>query len=167
MRKRTLLLNSDYSPLTFLHERRVFKFLAVDKVDIISTWDDTIKILDKEIFFPSILKLKNQIKRSFRPITFSRHELLKRDNRTCQYCSRQLSNSEVTIDHLIPKSKGGKTSFLNCVISCQVCNSFKGSKTLEESGLKLLNTPKHPSNFNHNPFFDKLTCWHEDWNYYR
>jgi len=166
MLKRTLLLNGDYTPLTFLHEKRVLKFLAVDKVEILSIWDDKISVFNTEINFPATLKLKNQIKRCFRPLTYSRNELIKRDERKCQFCSRHLRYEEITIDHLVPRALGGKTNFLNCVVSCKICNTFKGSKTLEQSGLKLIRQPFHPTNYKCDPFFDRVPSWHEDWNFY-
>lgn len=171
--KRTLLLNKDYSALTFLNEKRTLKFLAIeylynDKIEIVSTWDDKIKILDQELNFPATIRLKNQIKRSYRPLIFSKRSILIRDENKCQFCNRYLKDADATIDHLVPKSKGGKTSFLNCVISCFICNNLKGSKTLEECGLKLIKEPIHPKNYNHNPFYDtQIHSWHEDWNYWK
>lgn len=170
-RKRTLLLNNNYEPLTFLTEKRTLSFLAReflfnDKVEIISTWDDDIKIFNDTVNFPAILRLKSQIKRSYKPLSFSRKELLKRDNSSCQFCAKRLNDKDITIDHIIPKSKGGKTSFLNCVVSCLPCNSKKGNNLMEEVGMKLVKKPTHPILYSHDPFRDKITSWHEDWNFY-
>lgn len=167
MNKRTLLINNDYSPLTFLNERRVYKFLALDKVEVLSYWDDRIKFSDSYMNFPAVMKLKHQIKRSYKPVNYSKNVLIRRDNKTCQYCARTLDDSEITVDHLLPKCKGGKTTFTNCVVSCLVCNSFKGSKSLEESGLKLLKQPIQPVRMTFDPFFHKISTWHEDWNFYK
>jgi hypothetical protein len=170
--KRTLLLNKDYSPLTFLTERRALRFLANEiissnKVEIMSVWDDHIKINEDYYYFPATLRLKNQIKRCFRPLIFSKRALIVRDESTCQFCNRVLNESDATVDHLIPKSKGGNTSFLNCVIACFICNNIKGNKSLNESGLKLIKQPVHPKNYNISPFNEKISCWHEDWNYWK
>lgn len=171
MKKRTLLLNANYQPLTFLTERRTLSFLGKeftsgDKVEIMSTWDDEIDISGIKIFFPATLKLKNLINRSYKPLSFSRNELIKRDNNTCQYCSKKIYGVDVTVDHLIPKSKGGVTSFLNCVIACLPCNSRKSNLSIKESGMKLIKQPIHPIIYNHNPFNDRISSWHEDWNFY-
>lgn len=170
-KKRTLLLNADYQPLTFLNERRALTFLAKEfidnnKVEILSTWDDEIRILDFDVLFPATLKLKNLIYRSYKPLSFSRSELIKRDNNTCQFCSKKIYGTDITVDHIIPKSKGGQTSFINCVISCLPCNSKKGNMTLSECGMKLVKQPIHPVLYSHDPFRDKITSWHEDWNFY-
>lgn len=170
-KKRTLLLNANYEPLTFLTEKRALTFLAKefidnDKVEIISTWNDSIEIYNKNINFPAILKLKKQIKRSYKPLSFSRKELIKRDNNLCQFCSKKIYGSEITVDHIVPKSKGGETSFLNCVIACLPCNSKKANLSLDESGLKLIKKPIHPVLYSHDPFRDRITSWHEDWNFY-
>ena len=108
MKKRTLLINNDYTPLTFLNERRVYKFLALDKVEVLSHWDDEIKVFDTYLNFPAVLRLKHQIKRSYKPVNYSKNVLIRRDNRTCQYCARVLADHEITIDHLVPKCKKGK-----------------------------------------------------------
>jgi len=75
---------------------------------------------------------------------FSRKAIYERDNGTCQYSGRKLSFEEGNIDHVLPRSKGGRTSFENCVLSDKRVNTKKGSKTLSESGLKLLAKPKVP-----------------------
>jgi 5-methylcytosine-specific restriction endonuclease McrA len=78
-------------------------------------------------------------------VVFSRQNLLLRDKYTCQYCGKYLkSPKERTIDHIIPKSRGGKTVWTNVVLCCKKCNLKKGDKTPEEAGLKLLKQPKAP-----------------------
>lgn len=78
-------------------------------------------------------------------VLFSRQNLFLRDRFTCQYCGKILKNpKERTIDHIIPKSKGGKTIWTNVVLCCKKCNIKKGDKTPEEAGLKLLRQPKPP-----------------------
>lgn len=78
----------------------------------------------------------------------SRYMLYKRDDGKCAYCGKSLSQKESTIDHIIPKDKGGLTTWDNCVISCKPCNNFKDNKTLEESGMKLLIHPYNPKKNN-------------------
>jgi 5-methylcytosine-specific restriction endonuclease McrA len=80
-----------------------------------------------------------------RKLVFSRANIYKRDRYTCQYCSRRLDMKELTIDHVFPRSKGGVSSWTNCVLSCWDCNSKKADKTLAESGLKLLKHPIKPN----------------------
>jgi len=78
-------------------------------------------------------------------VIFSRQNLFLRDKLTCQYCGKLLKNpKERTIDHIIPKSRGGKTVWTNVVLCCKKCNLKKGNRTPEEAGLKLLKTPRTP-----------------------
>ncbi len=162
--KQCLLLNATYEIISFIPEKRAIKLLFKEnKVEPISYWDDYIY---KNIKNPSILRLKKHVKRNFYTLNFSRKTLINRDKSTCQFCSIKLIASEVTIDHLVPKSQGGGTNFLNCVVSCKNCNNKKGNKTLEESGLKLIKPPIHPKfspsyNINYNK-----ECWHDDWKNY-
>lgn len=163
--KRTLLLNANYEPLTFLSEKRVFKFLAKEKVEPLSYWDDWFTLNNEVNYFPSILRLKNQIKQSFTYPVFSKRNIVRRDDYTCQFCGVKLSENSVTIDHVIPKSKGGANSFTNCVTSCFDCNNRKSNLTLEQSGMKLLRKPEHLK-YKRNIFETNISCWHEDWNFY-
>lgn len=163
MFKKTLLLNANYEVLSFVSERRAFKLYFKDKIDVLSSWDEIVKCGDLKINYPATIKLKNLIKRNYFFINFSRQAIVKRDNQTCQYCFKKLILSEVTIDHVIPKSKGGSSSFTNCVVSCNLCNNKKSDLTLEKSGLKLAIKPTHPSfdgkyYFSHPPKY-----WHQDW----
>jgi len=78
-------------------------------------------------------------------VVFSRHNLVLRDRYTCQYCGKLLKNpKDRTIDHIVPKSRGGKTVWTNVVLCCKKCNLKKGDRTPEEAGLKLLKKPKAP-----------------------
>lgn len=80
-----------------------------------------------------------------REIRFTRRSLLKRDKHTCQYCGKSPSPAQLTIDHVIPKSKGGKHTWLNCVISCFDCNIKKGNKYLEQTNMRLMSQPHEPA----------------------
>jgi 5-methylcytosine-specific restriction endonuclease McrA len=75
---------------------------------------------------------------------FSRFSVFKRDKYVCQYCGAQPGKEFVTIDHVHPKSKGGDTSWLNCVTACEPCNSSKSNRTPQQAGMKLRNEPKQP-----------------------
>jgi|SRR5579859_813698 len=167
MSKKTLLLNSTYEPLSFLSERRALKLIFKDKCDIINNWNDDIVWQSGKIKLPAIIKLKYYIRRNI-VITnnFSRKILIKRDKSQCKYCFKKLTSSQITIDHIIPKSQGGITSFDNCVVSCLDCNYRKGSKTLEQSGLILLEKPFHPLSPSYGLFLDSREVWHPSWNNY-
>lgn len=163
MISRTLLLNSTYEVISFLHEKKVFKLIVKDKVDIISNWDDIVKCGSKEFHYPSVLKLKQMVRINAHYISFSRQAIVKRDRHVCQYCSKKLKPSEITIDHVVPRCRGGGNSFTNCVVSCLPCNNKKGDKLLEESGLQLIMRPVPPS-FERDIYFPySAEFWHKDW----
>lgn len=164
MSKKTLLLNASYEVLSFIPERKVFKFLFKDKVEIVSTWEEFINWGADKIKYPSILRLKNHVRRNYFSSNFSRKALIKRDKGTCQYCAKKLIASQITIDHVIPRAQGGITSFHNCVICCQSCNSKKADRTPEQATMTLLKRPTHPSFTACYYVSDPQDHWHNDWN---
>lgn len=163
MSKKTLLLNASYEVLSFIPERKVYKLLIKDKVEVISSWEEDIKWLTGKIKHPSILRLKNHVKRNYFNSNFSRKALVKRDRNTCQYCSRKLTASQITVDHVLPRAQGGITSFTNCVVCCQICNNKKADKTPEQANMILLKKPTHPSFSAQYYVSDPQEYWHEDW----
>lgn len=163
MGKKTLLLSANYEVLALIHEKRAIKLLIKDKVDVVSAWDDSLKWFDDEIKQPSIIRLKSQIKRHSYFISFSRASLVRRDKSICQYCSKSLTAANVTIDHVLPKSLGGGTSFSNCVVSCKPCNSKKANRTPEQANMTLLKRPMSPSFQVHLQLKDGTDHWHTDW----
>lgn len=93
---------------------------------------------------PEIIILRSYHGMPFTEVNFNRRNLYKRDNYTCQYCHSQLGPSKLNIDHVVPTSRGGRTSWTNCVVSCIPCNTKKANKMLNDSGLSLLKRPKKP-----------------------
>ena len=92
---------------------------------------------------PIVLRVLKMIKRrSRRNIAFSKKNILRRDNYTCQYCGHKSHN--LTVDHIIPKSRGGRASWTNMVVACKPCNLSKGNQTVVEAGMKLLRNPSKP-----------------------
>ena len=166
MSKKTLLLNSTYEVLSFIPERKVFKLLFKDKVEVVSAWDEKIQWVDNKIGHPSILRLKNHVRRNYFNNSFSRKALVKRDKSTCQFCGKKLAASQITVDHVVPRAQGGITSFTNCVVSCQVCNNKKADRTPEEAGFTLAKKPVHPSFSAYNYVADPQDHWHPDWDDY-
>jgi hypothetical protein len=163
MSKKTLLLNASYEVLCFIPERKVCKLIIKDKVEVISDWDDYIIWGKGKVRHPSILRLKTHIRRNFFNSNFSRKALIKRDKSTCQYCSKKLPASQITIDHVLPRAQGGITSFTNCVVCCHTCNNKKADKTPEQANMVLLKKPTHPSFATHNYVSDPQEYWHHDW----
>lgn len=92
---------------------------------------------------PSVIRLRHYVRRRFRPrIAFNRRNVFRRDNGLCQYCG--LPAAELTLDHVVPRSRKGPTSWDNVVACCRDCNSRKRDRTPEEAGMMLLSRPRAP-----------------------
>jgi 5-methylcytosine-specific restriction endonuclease McrA len=161
--KKVLLLNSTYEILAFISDRKALKLYFKGKVEIISSWPD-IEILygSNMMNFPATLRLKYFVKKNYTQLVFSRKSVFKRDKFTCQYCGKFLKSGQVTVDHVIPKSMGGTSSFNNCVTSCYSCNNRKGSRTPEQANMTLLTRPVVPNGYLH--YVSEQEGWHDDWN---
>jgi hypothetical protein len=169
MSRKTLLLNSDWSPLCFVTERRAIKFITCDRADVVdvgngaSLWDDVYHFAEGFVHVPATIRLRKRIERKRFVPQFSKLVLFNRDAWTCQYCGVQLcGRAEATVDHVVPRCKGGVTSWTNCVTSCRPCNKKKGDRSLADAHMSLLEQPKVPP---HTLAYDKTrsSAWHDDW----
>ncbi|MBV6645680.1 MAG: HNH endonuclease [Cyclobacteriaceae bacterium] len=143
MTSSVLVLNQDYSPLSLCSAERAFLLIYLRKAELINEVDElSLRSVSKSYPFPSVIRIFSYINIPYRGVVLSRHNVFKRDMNECQYCG---SRQNLTLDHLIPKSKGGKSSWMNLVTACKPCNSKKGDFTPEEVGLKLRRKPKKPS----------------------
>ena len=97
-----------------------------------------------KIAIPDVVKLSRFNKLPRRDVKFSRSNILNHYKRKCCYCGEKVTPADATWDHLLPRSKGGSTDWLNIVLSCRVCNARKADKTVEEAGMKLLVKPSKP-----------------------
>lgn len=147
----TLLLNNSYQPLRFIPEKDVFKLLAKEKVDSLAYWEHLIRHGDNGTMkHPSVVKLKLQIKYHPKFVKLNRVQIFKRDQFICQYCGFAGTTAELSIDHIIPQSQKGKTSWLNCTTACKSCNGKKKNRTPEQAEMRLINQPfvYHPTILN-------------------
>lgn len=162
---KTLLLNNNMQPLAFICEKKAIRLLYKEKVDIISVWNN-IRYFHSNGFIdlPATLKLKYNINRQAVKMLFSRNAIFKRDRYSCSYCGVFLSPNQITLDHIIPKSRGGTSSFDNCVAACLDCNKRKADRLLEEVNMKLLNKPKTPEGYLFIP--SEKEKWHSSWKFF-
>jgi 5-methylcytosine-specific restriction endonuclease McrA len=127
-----LLLNADgqpvnYIPLSTIDWKEAVTYMWLDKVSVLEWYDDwVVHSANWETRVPAVVMLKNMLKRRSNP-RFSKHNIFIRDLFTCQYCSTQFPRNELTLDHVLPISKGGRTSWDNIVAACNPCNSRKGN----------------------------------------
>ena len=120
------------------------KLTLAEKVKVLKYSDRVIKSVDKVFKAPAVLVLIKVVRTVYRgKVPFSRKNVLIRDRFTCAYCGK--SNKSLTIDHVIPRLKGGKTDFDNCVACCKDCNIKKGSGTPRKAGMHLVNRPYQPT----------------------
>jgi len=110
---------------------------------VIERYKNGIRSISIEIPYPSVIRLNMYIRKPFKTVSLSRKNIFKRDKNRCQYCGK--NHQAMTIDHLIPKSVGGKDTWENLVCACLRCNGIKGNRTPEQAEMKLLNKPKKPS----------------------
>jgi len=143
--ERAILLNSDFTYLNTISWKRAVCLVIKDKVEVITASSRRIATMDSafEMFVPKVLRLLHLVRTVYtRKAAFTPKNLLVRDSHTCQYCKNK--SKKLTIEHVIPQSRGGKTNFENCVIACEACNSKKGNKTPREAGMQLKSTPYQP-----------------------
>lgn len=106
---------------------------------------DFISTISFKIKIPQVIILMLYDRLPPRRIKFTRKNIYRRDNNSCQYCGKRLSTEELNLEHVLPLSRGGKNTWENVVCSCIKCNMRKGSRTLEESGMWLVRKPKKPN----------------------
>jgi 5-methylcytosine-specific restriction endonuclease McrA len=141
-----LVLNADFRPLSYLPLslwpwQEAIKAAFLDRVVVIAEYDTTVRSPSIEIPLPSVVVLKEYV-RPARTAAFTRFNLFLRDEFTCQYCG---AKDGLTFDHVLPRSRGGRTTWANVVAACGPCNLRKGSKTLKQAGMSLRRTPARPS----------------------
>lgn len=144
-----LILNADYRPLSYFplslwSWQEAVKAVFRDSVVVISEYERVVRSTAQEIRLPSVLALKEYIPMSRTP-AFTRFNLFLRDEFTCQYCSDGFKTHDLTFDHLIPRSRGGRTSWDNIVTACRNCNTAKGNKMPEQCNMFPMNTPHQPT----------------------
>lgn len=128
----TLILNRDASPLSLLplsaiRWQEAIKYICLDRVTVLEWYDDwVVRSANWETRVPAVIMVKEYVKKNSMP-RLSKFNVTLRDRFECQYCSTRVNMKHVTMDHVVPISKGGETSWENIVASCGPCNSRKGS----------------------------------------
>ena len=130
-----------YYPLSLWCWQDAIKAVFLDRVNIVSLYDKTVRSPNAEIRLPSVVSLKTYVKPSRQP-AFTRFNVFLRDRFTCQYCG---GHDELTFDHVIPRSKGGTTVWSNIVAACSACNLRKGDRLPEVAQMWPARAPYQPS----------------------
>lgn len=142
--EKVLLLNLDYQPIKFISWEKAMFLVFKEKVRIVEESDKFVHTVSDKFNVPLMVVLKKFVKNIFSDLTPSRKRIFQRDNNACVYCN---SKKDLTIDHLIPRSKGGQDTWENMVTACSPCNGRKGNKSLKDSGMTLLRKPYRPNRF--------------------
>lgn len=141
-----LVLNADYRPLSYFPLslwpwQEAVKASFLDRVQIIAEYDEVVRSPSMEMRIPSVVVLKEYVRPALYP-AFTRFNLFLRDEFTCQYCG---AAGEMTFDHVIARSRGGRTTWENVVAACSPCNLAKASLTLREARMNLRKPPHRPT----------------------
>ena len=166
-----LVLNKLFMAVHVISVRRAFCLLCKDLAEVVSledgqyatynfeTWrevsefralhfrqadDDWVRTVSSEIQVPRVIRLLDYDKLPKQTVKFNRRNIFARDNNQCQYCGRKFPTSELSLDHVIPRSKGGQSSWENIVCACVSCNVRKGGRTPKEAHLSLIRRPEKP-----------------------
>jgi 5-methylcytosine-specific restriction endonuclease McrA len=137
-----LVLNLDFQPLNVCNVRRAVVLLAKDKATVIEQNGHIVTSERLRFPSPSVIRLAYHVKRPRPVVKLTRKEVLQRDDHTCQYCGKR--GSDLTLDHVMPRHRGGQHTWENVVAACRHCNHKKGGRTLHESKMQLLRAPKRP-----------------------
>lgn len=156
-----LVLNRHYQPVHVTTAKRAFSLLYLGVAQALDrslrafdfeSWsqlsaemeDDVVHTIDRAVRIPRVIVLQIYDRLPRTKIRFSRHNIYMRDGNTCQYCGRELARTELNLDHVVPRSQGGRTTWENVVCCCVDCNLAKGARTPAQAGVRLLKPPQRP-----------------------
>jgi 5-methylcytosine-specific restriction endonuclease McrA len=140
----TLMLDQAYAPIKVIPWQRAIQLLFLGKVEVVEEHDGFVRSTKLVMKIPAVVRLLRAFRRHRKPVKFSRVNIYGRDDYRCQYCSDKFAMSELTYDHVIPRSQGGKTTWTNIVTACEACNSKKAGRTPEQARMKLRKQPVQP-----------------------
>lgn len=138
-----LVLNQNYEPLNICNTRRALVLVIDGKAEVLEEYAAGVSSATRVFPSPSVIRLIYMIRRPRPRVKLTRREVFIRDNYTCQYCGRQ--SGDLTIDHIVPRHRGGSHTWENLVSACKACNHRKGGKSLQEARMLLRSQPKEPS----------------------
>ncbi|MCF0057725.1 HNH endonuclease [Dyadobacter sp. CY356] len=140
---KVLVLNQDYSALSVCTVPKAFLLVYLNKAELLAeSPTHFLRTVRDNYPMPVVIRLNSYIHLPYRGVVMTRHNIFKRDGNRCQYCG---THDHLTLDHVMPKSRGGKTTWDNLATACKRCNSKKGDYTPEEAGMHLRQRPFRPS----------------------
>ena len=143
MNNKTLVLNQDYRALTICPSTRAFLLVYMKKAEMITDVKNSYyHTVSSHFPIPSVIRLRDYVPVPYKGVMLSRQNIFRRDNHKCQYCG---VSSDLTLDHVMPKSRKGGSSWDNLVTACKSCNARKGDLTPDEAKMPLRQRPFKPS----------------------
>ncbi len=143
-----LVLNQRYEPLTICRAKRAVVLVYLGKAEMLENGIGFVHSAAHTFPLPSVIRLACMVKRPYRKRRMSRYEIFNRDRYTCQYCGQV--TRQLTLDHVIPRFRGGQHTWENVVSACVPCNRRKAGRTPQEANMKLISSPAYPGD---GPFF--------------
>ena len=142
---KTLVLDSSYTPRSVISSSRAFIVVYKGNAGVVEEYDCNFKICNPELIIPkpAVIRVPKYVYTQQHRVALTRENIFKRDCHSCVYCGYEEKNENLTLDHVIPKSKGGKNTWDNLVTACRWCNGEKGDLSLEEYG-KDIPVPMRP-----------------------
>ena len=137
-----LVLNQDYEPLNVCSVRRALVLVLRGRAEVIEIGRGVLRTASRLVQLPSVIRLVHYIRRPRPKVRLSRREVFARDGWTCMYCGRL--GLDLTLDHVVPRHRGGGHSWDNLVAACKACNHRKAGRTPEEAKMRLLQAPFEP-----------------------
>lgn len=157
---RVLVLNQSYEPITLCSPLKAISLLYLSKAELIVAKNDKyLRSINLSFEYPSVIKLNEYKRIRFREIVLNKKNVMRRDLYSCQYCGSKLN--QLTIDHIIPKSRGGEHTWENLTTACVRCNNFKGNRTPSEAKMTLMTKPIRPNYFTF--LFNSFKNNNEEW----
>ena len=142
LNSRVLVLNQNYEPMSVCSAKRAIVLLYLEKAEMIERNHQMVRSVSRAMPMPSIVRLSRLVHVPRKRILLNRKNIIKRDGHQCQYCGTR--DAPITVDHIVPKDRGGGDTWENLVCACVECNAKKRNRTPREAGMRMLKKPRKP-----------------------
>lgn len=155
---RTLVLNASYEPLHVVSWEKAVCLIFASKAEVVSEYHNFVRSVSRSIKLPKVIRLYNYVHKikQLGAAKCNRRNIFIRDLFLCQYCGIKVTARNATLDHIVPRSRGGSSDFLNLVTCCEHCNRKKGAREPGQAGMRLLKKPAVPRLLDLNPEYGEF-----------
>ena len=138
---KALKLDCSFRPLEIVDAVEALVLCLIGKAHAIESYSEEIKSVSESFKLPAVIVLTRYVKFQFKTMAPKRGNIIWRDQNQCQYCAKDFESNSLTIDHILPRSKGGQNTWINLVAACKKCNQKKGDRTPEQANMQLIRKP--------------------------